>query len=725
MSSAISDELSRGQLGNGAPTPATAALTLVGGDHASTRPLVSVRGLHTHFVSDEGTTRAVDGVTLDIQAGRTLGVVGETGCGKSVLARSMLRIIPAPGRIVAGEIVLDLAGEPVDLTQLPANGRVLRAVRGGQIGMVFQEPMTSFSPVHSVGNQIAEAVRLHRGGTKNAARRIATDLLAMVGIPRPGEVLDTYSWQLSGGLRQRAMIAMALAGEPRLLIADEPTTALDVTTQAQILELLRDLQRRTGMAVMLITHDLGVVAEMADDVAVMYLGRVVERAPVQDIFRAPQHPYTQALLQSIPSTHAAARTALAAISGSVPHPFNRPPGCSFHPRCPQAIPGRCDQHEPALHTRNGGHEVSCHLYAADRPTPPPRPIVLTPVQPRPVAAAHSGQTLLDVRGLRKFFPIRTGQLGRLRGHVRAVDDVSFALREGETLALVGESGSGKTTISRCLLRALTPDAGEISFRTTAGETVDLAGLSPRQLRPMRPQLQMIFQDPYSSLNPRMTISDIIGEPLLVNGVTSRRERGERVEELLSLVGLRKEYLQRFPHAFSGGQRQRIGIARALATNPRLVVADEPVSALDVSVRAQILNLLLDLQRQLTLTYLFVSHDLTVVRHISDRIAVMYVGKLVELGERDAVLSRPRHPYTAALLAAVPKADPSARKAFVPPRGEVASPAAPPSGCYFHPRCPYAVKQCELEPPAWQEIFPGHRVRCHRAEELDLTQPTDA
>jgi peptide/nickel transport system ATP-binding protein len=635
-----------------------------------------------------------------------------------VLARSILGIVQPPGRILSGEILLDRRGTTVDVTRLRANGPEIRAIRGGDIGMVFQEPMTSFSPVHTVGAQIIEAVRLHRRVSRDRAREIAAGLLDTVGIPGPVAALSAFPWQLSGGLRQRAMIAMSLAGEPRLLIADEPTTALDVTTQAQILHLLRQLQQRTGMAIMLITHDLGVVAEMADEVAVMYLGRVVEKGLVDDIFHAPRHPYTRALLSSIPAVDAPVRVALRTIAGSVPYPLDRPSGCSFHPRCPAAIPGRCDRDEPEVHVLGVGQEVSCHLYGAEAPRSAvevlePEPALL------PIRSIGT-TTLVEVRGLRKFFPIRAGRFGRIRGQVRAVDEVSFTLRQGETLALVGESGSGKTTVSRSLMRALAPDAGEILFRTLQGDVVDLSRLSGTELRPLRRQLQMIFQDPHSSLNPRMTVADIIGEPLLVNGVTDRTARYDRVEELLQLVGLRSQYMRRFPHAFSGGQRQRIGIARALALSPRLVVADEPVSALDVSVRAQVLNLLIELQEQLGLTYLFVSHDLTVVRHISDRIAVMYVGQLVELGEREEVMADPKHPYTAALLAAVPKPDPRARAMFSPPKGEVANPANPPSGCYFHPRCPFVIKRCETERPVWEEVAPGRHVRCHRARELTLT-----
>ena len=702
--------------------------------------LVSVRNLKTHFLADEGTTRAVDGVSFDVSAGRTLGVVGESGCGKSITARSLLGIVSPPGRIIEGEILLRREGPEggwVDLAKLPPDGPEIRRVRGGDIGLVFQEPMSSFSPVHTVGDQIVEAVRLHCAMSRQQAEERAVELFRLVGIPRAEGVLKEYSWQLSGGLRQRAMIAMALAGRPRLLIADEPTTALDVTTQAQILQLIRDLKRDTDMAVMLITHDLGVIAEMADEVLVVYLGRVVERGPVEEIFNAPRHPYTRALLDSIPSMQSVARKRLPSISGSVPHPFNRPSGCAFNPRCRHAIAELCENVEPDVHRLAPRHEVTCHLYDdrvtkgnridlpllvprfADAPDQIDEIDAIEEIGDRVAPASEDDPVLLQVRRLTKFFPIRSRLFGRVRARVRAVDEVSFDLRQGETLSLVGESGSGKTTAARAILRALDPDSGQILFHRLDGEVVDLAALSRQQVRPLRAELQMVFQDPYSSLNPRMTVLDIVGEPLKVNGIGTRQDRVDQVVKLLELVGLRPEYLHRFPHAFSGGQRQRIGIARALALNPRLVVADEPVSALDVSVQAQILNLLVELQDRLGLTYLFVSHDLSVVKHISDRIAVMYVGQVVELGSRDDVLFTPRHPYTATLLAAVPRPDPTTRLTFTPPRGEIADPTNPPSGCYFHPRCPFAIERCRTERPVWHEITPNRRVRCHRAEELEL------
>ncbi|CAI8029436.1 Glutathione import ATP-binding protein GsiA [Geodia barretti] len=597
-------------------------------------PLLSVHNLHTYFPQEEGTVKAVDGVSFDLYPGRTLGIVGESGCGKSMTARSILRIVDRPGRIVAGEIRFRRR------KQLDANSDDMRAVRGAEIALVFQEPMSSFSPVHTIGNQIVEAILLHQKVSKRQARARAIEVFRDVGIPLPEQRLDAYAHQLSGGLRQRAMIAMALVCNPSLLIADEPTTALDVTTQAQILDLLRHLQQEYGMAIMLITHDLGVIAEMADDVVVMYLGRVVEHAPVDELFHAPKHPYTQALLRSIPHIRSRPRERLASVAGSVPD-------------------------------------------------------------------------------LQKLFPIRKGFWKRTVGHVRAVDGVSFTLNEGETLGLVGESGCGKTTTARCILQALKPTQGQILFRTEAGAVVDVATLDKTELRALRREMQMVFQDPFTSLNPRMTLLDIVGEPLRVHGMKKRREREARVAELLRLVGLRAEYMRRFPHAFSGGERQRIGIARAFALHPRLVIADEPVSALDVSVQAQILNLLLDLQTELRLTYLFVAHDLSVVKHISDRVAVMYVGQLVELAPTEQLFMAPKHPYTDALLSAVPEPDPRQRTRRIVLQGEVANPADPPSGCYFHPRCPHAIEVCRTQAPTWEEVAPQHFARCHRAHELQL------
>ena len=647
--------------------------------------------------------RAVDGVSFDLYPGATLGVVGESGCGKSITARSILRIVDRPGRIVDGEIYFRRPGanggaaEMVDLAKLEPNSLEMRSIRGAEIALIFQEPMSSFSPVHSVGNQIIEAIRLHQPVGRREAREKTIEILRRVGVSTPEQRVDQLANQLSGGLRQRAMIAMALSCEPTLLIADEPTTALDVTTQTQILELMRQLQQEDGMAIMLITHDLGVVAEMATDVVVMYLGRVVEQGPVDSIFHAPRHPVharTAALDPPDPRAHARA----VAADRRRRAPSLRPAEWLPLPSPLHGVHGR------ALRSTGAGAEVGGRS---------PRGELL------PLRMNAAAVPLLKVTGLQKLFPIKKGFLKRTVGHVRAVDGVDFHIDEGETLGLVGESGCGKTTTARCVLRAIEPTQGQIQMRVADGSVVDLGQVSPRELRTLRRQMQMIFQDPFTSLNPRMTLLDLVGEPLLVHGLANRREREEQVADLLTRVGLRPEYMRRFPHAFSGGERQRIGIARALALHPRLVVADEPVSALDVSVQAQILNLLVDLQADFGLTYLFVAHDLSVVRHISNRVAVMYVGRMVELAETTEIFDSPKHPYTAALLSAVPEPDPRVRSRRIVLQGEVANPASPPSGCYFHPRCPHAIDVCRTQTPAWQEVSRNHFVSCHRAQELQL------
>jgi peptide/nickel transport system ATP-binding protein len=698
-------------------------------------PLLSVRDLKVYFSLSEGVVRAVDGASFDVYMGRTLGIVGESGCGKSVTTRALLQLIDPPGQIVGGSLRYQPANgaPPLDLARLDPEGPQMKSIRGGDIGLIFQEPMTSFSPVHTIGNQLIEAIRLHQPISKAEAREQAVEWLQRVHMPNPAQRMNEYPYQLSGGLRQRAMIAMALCCNPRILIADEPSTALDVTTQAQILDLLRELQATHGMAIIFITHDLGVIAEIADDVAVMYLGRVVEEAPVDAIFHAPQHPYTKALLTSMPNIYSQSRARLPSIQGSIPHPLNRPAGCAFHPRCPAFMPGVCEQNEPAPVALTANQRVSCFLYngvprSETTPSLNRAPITSNLGNGQPRLAANPGlrqqlasevKPLLEVKHLRKYFPIQKGFLRQIVGQVRAVDDISFTLNQGETLSLVGESGCGKTTTARCVLRAIQPSDGEILLHTTTGATVDLARLSESQIRPLRRDMQMIFQDPFSSLNPRMTIFEVVGEPLLVNGVRSRSERQDRVEQLLRQVGLRPEYMDRFPHAFSGGQRQRIGIARALALNPRFIVADEAVSALDVSVQAQVLNLMLDLQDELGLTYLFVSHDLSVVNQVSDRVVVMYVGKIAEVATPAQLFANPKHPYTAALIASLPKADPRQRSARIPLQGEVANPANPPTGCYFHPRCPFAVDTCRTESPPLREIGENRQVSCHRAHELEL------
>ena len=568
----------------------------------SDKAILQVRNLRTYFTTRGEPIRAVDDVSFDLARGRTLCVVGESGSGKSVTARSILQIVDKPGKIVGGQILMHRPGNvgkgtaAIDLASLDPKGAEIRAIRGKEIAMIFQEPMSSLSPVHTIGQQIIETIRLHLKMSPAEARARAIEVLAQVKIPRPAQSVDSYPFEFSGGMRQRAMIAMALSCNPDVLIADEPTTALDVTTQAEILDLIKELQELYGMAVMFITHDMGVVAEIADEVAVMYLGRLVERGPVDQIFHAPQHDYTKRLLNSVLKLETRARRKTA-------------------------------------------------------------PIALSAAKPAVAAAAPP---LLEVKNLKMHFPVRRGFFQRVVDTVKAVDDVTLSVRAGETLGIVGESGSGKTTLGRCLLRVYDPTAGNIVFRGLGDTPVDIANLPKSELGPVRRQIRMVFQDPFSSLNPRMTVFQIVSEPMRVNNIASGSDLEDRVATLLRKVGLPPEFMQRYPHAFSGGQRQRIGVARALALNPKLIVADEATSALDVSLRAQVLDLLLDLQDELGLSYVFVSHDISVIRYMCDRVAVMHLGKMVELDETETVCGAPKHPYTQALISAVPRPDPRRR-----------------------------------------------------------------
>jgi len=687
--------------------------------------LLEVKDLHVHFKTDEGVVKAVDGTSFKIPRGKTVCVVGESGCGKSVTARAILQVVDSPGELVSGSMLFRPdPNTEVDLASLHPRKKDIREIRGKDITMIFQEPMTSLSPLYTIGNQIMEGIRWHLSVSKQEARKMSIEALDKVGIPRPDELIDAYTFELSGGMRQRAMIAMALVCEPKLLIADEPTTALDVTTQANILDLMRDLQHDMGMSMMFITHDLGVVAEIADDVVVMYLGRVVEQGSVHQIFSEPKHPYTRALLRSIPRLNTRNHRRLDTIQGSVPHPLNRPKGCSFHNRCDFAVAGLCDVITPQTTQLEDGREVRCLAYepehadkiSLDRISDGDA-IDVVPVDSIP--PKFDGHPLIDVHDLKMHFPITKGFFNRVAGYVKAVDGVSFAIHEGETLGLVGESGCGKTTLGHTLMRLYEPTDGQIIYNN--GQKTNLAQLSERQLKPYRRDIRMVFQDPFSSLNPRLPVLEIIGEVLKVNDIVKGKELEKQVSELMERVGLSQDYLHRYPHAFSGGQRQRIGIARALAPEPRVVIADEPVSALDVSVQAQILNLMKDLQAEFGLTYLFISHDLSVVAHISDRVAVMYVGHIVELASTEEIFEHPQHPYTEALLSAVLQPDPSMRHTDdrIRLEGRVADPANPPSGCAFHPRCPYAKNRCKTDIPELRETRSGHVVACHFAEELEL------
>jgi peptide/nickel transport system ATP-binding protein len=595
---------------------------------------LQVAGLRTELDTPEGVLRAVDGVDFDIRPGECFALVGESGCGKSMTALSVMRLLPEVGRIAAGEVRLD--GQ--DLLALPE--AAMRAVRGKRVAMIFQEPSTALNPVLTVGRQVTEVLERHGAARGAAARERAIELLQAVGIPDAERRSDEYPFQLSGGLRQRAMIAAALAVDPEVLVADEPTTALDVTIQAQILELLKQLQKERGMALLLITHDLGIVAQMATRVAVMYAGEIVEVAGREAFLRAPQHPYSRKLFEALPGRGGE----LAVIRGQVPALTSAFAGCRFVDRCDQAF-ARCRSEVPLLREAAAGERVRCHLRESERAGPRPQataPAALGAAQPAPV--------VLEATDLEVHFPIRRGVFRRTVGHVKAVDGVSLALREGRTLALVGESGSGKTTVGKAILQLLRPTHGAVRH---GGE--DLTRLSRGALKRHRARMQIVFQDPYASLNPRLRIADILAEGMRSLGVgASDAERERRIDALLEQVGLPAQAKGRYPHEFSGGQRQRIAIARALAVEPKLIVCDEPTSALDVSVQAQILNLLKSLQERLGLAYLFITHNLAVVEHIAHEVAVMQAGRIVEQGEAAAVLRAPRHEYTRTLLAAVPK-----------------------------------------------------------------------
>jgi peptide/nickel transport system ATP-binding protein len=646
--------------------------------------------------------RIVDDISFQIQQGETFALLGESGCGKSMTALSMMRLLPDGIGIESGEVLLDGS----DILALPE--RDMRTVRGGRMAMIFQEPGLSLNPVMTVGEQIAEALELHRDLRGAAARARCIELLQQVGIPDAPRRLHEYPFQLSGGMKQRVMIAMALAGQPKLLVADEPTTALDVTIQAQVLQLLRDTQRQNGMALLLITHDLGVVAQMAHRVAVMYAGHIVELATREQLFTSPAHPYTQKLFAALPDT-ARGGQPLAAIPGSVPQLDDIPKGCRFAPRCDKAWE-LCRKQVPAWTEMEDGRGVRCHLYerVADSSwhvaenEKPEGPAVEVGYQLQ--ATSHP---LLQVKNLQVHFPIRKGVLQRTVGHVKAVDGVSLSIGAGRTLALVGESGCGKTTAGKALLQLIRPAAGSVQF---AGS--ELIGLDASALREKRAGMQMVFQDPYASLNPKMRVAEILEEGMDALGIAGNsKERQQRIDELLHQVGLARESKWRYPHEFSGGQRQRIAIARALAVNPKLLICDEPTSALDVSVQAQILNLLKSLQQELGLSYLFITHNLAVVEYLAHEVCVMYLGRVVERGTAEEVLHHAQHPYTQALLSAVPRIDRHGME-VVHVGGDMPSPANPPRGCHFHPRCPQAMPACREHYPAASASSTTHVVHCH-------------
>jgi peptide/nickel transport system ATP-binding protein len=681
--------------------------------------LLDVRDLVTRFDTEDGIVHAVNGISFSLAAGESLAIVGESGSGKSVSVLSILRLIPVPpGRIEGGEVWFD-AGPPGGTRDLLAlSDSEIRKVRGKEIAMVFQDPMTSLNPVLSIGNQLTEALLKHQRISRSEANKKAAEMLRLVGIPDAEARLKSYPHQFSGGQRQRVGIAMALITNPSLLIADEPTTALDVTIQAQITELVADLQQRLGMAIIWITHDLGVVAGLVEKVAVMYAGFIVEMAPVRDLYMKTSHPYTLGFLESITYLEGGEER-LVPIEGSPPDLLQAPQGCAFAPRCRFAI-DRCLDENPPMVAVAPDHYSACWQWQEVREesinahqTTPAR----KESKKRANGRAQPLQPLLEVHDLKKYYPIHRGVLRRQVGSVKAVDGVSFAVMQGETLGLVGESGCGKSTTGETILHLEEPTGGQVIF-----DGKDITSLKGKDLRQVRRRMQMIFQDPYASLNPRRTVESIISEGLEIHNIGTKEERRDRVAELMRLVGLNPYFAGRYPHEFSGGQRQRIGIARALATNPSFIVADEPISALDVSIQAQVVNLLDDLKDVLGLTYLFIAHDLSMVRYISDRVAVMYLGRIVELGEREEIFEHPLHPYTQALQSAVPIPDPDreTERRRIVLEGDVPNPADPPQGCHFHPRCQYATEICAEEYPELRNLgteATPHMVACHHADQF--------
>jgi peptide/nickel transport system ATP-binding protein len=677
-------------------------------------PVLSVRDLRVSFPSEAGRVDAVRGVSFDLHPGRTLGIVGESGSGKSVTSMAVMGLLPEYSSVTGA---VRLGGRDL----LGLDDKAMSGIRGRELSMVFQDPLSSLTPIFTVGAQIVEALRIHQDLAKDVAWKRAVELLDLVGIPDPRTRAKSFPHEFSGGMRQRVVIAMAIANDPQVIIADEPTTALDVTVQAQVLDVLRLAQRETGAALVLITHDLGVVAGSADDVMVMYAGRPVELAGVDELFARPRMPYTIGLLGAVPRVDESGRGPLVPIRGNPPLLVDLPAGCPFQPRCPVALE-ECAEREPELLPplpEQPAHLAAClRAGEIDGGRIGGDPVYRVPELPPDPPATPRGQRppVLEVEGLSKRFPLLKGALLKRRvGWVHAVSDLDLDIREGETLGLVGESGCGKTSTLIEIMNLRRPEHGHIRVGGT-----DVAEVTGRDgERALRRKLQMVFQDPMGALDPRLTVSDILAEPLTAVGETDRGAINARVDELMDLVGLDPEHTDRFPTAFSGGQRQRIGIARALATEPSLVVLDEPVSALDVSIQAGVINLLNELKARLGLSYLFVAHDLSVVRHISDRVAVMYLGRIVEVGGVDEVFSHPAHPYTEALLSAIPVPDPAVERTRhrILLHGDLPSPTDDAPGCRFASRCPLfqtlgeaQQARCTGETP--ELTGTDHRNACH-------------
>ena len=666
-------------------------------------PLLQIKDLHTDIEIRSGVVRALSGVDLHVNPGETLGIVGESGSGKTMTALSLMGLLPQGGKVSSGSIILD--GQ--DLTQLPLKEK--RKLRGTKVGMIFQDPLTSLNPTMKIGLQVCEPLRVHEGLSKKEALERAVEILKRVGMPRPEVVINNYPHQLSGGMRQRVMIAMALVCKPRILIADEPTTALDVTTQMQILDLIDELRDEYKMGVILITHDLGVVAGHTDRVAVMYAGRIVETAPTKTLFTEPKHRYTSSLMAALPERALAAGTKLFSIPGAPPSLTNLPVGCRFAARCLWAT-DECRAGYPEL-SGDETHTFSCFHPVQEGDESPAVLQGKLDSNKTDGAAADvpqiSHETLLDVKeASREYESAGSGFFKREKGVVSAVDRVSITVKKGETYGLVGESGCGKSTVGRLIAGLEPPSGGAIEL-----DGRDLATLKGRDAVRIHRDVQMMFQDSYAAMDPRMRIDQILAEPMSIQKTGNARQIAERIMEILEQVGLTEEILDRYPHEFSGGQLQRIGFARSLTLAPDLIVADEPVSALDVSVQAQVLNLMKDLQQELGLSYLFISHDLAVVQYMADRIGVMYLGRIVEEGPAFEVVKNPKHPYTKALIDSIPVPDPEFKhdENAIKLTGEPPSAVNPPEGCRFRPRCPFAGEECKVQPMLTDET---HRVACH-------------